>query len=136
MKSVNNRVAIGIDFSGEDAVGKAFVYALQDQLNRSSILQYGTNSDEGLVLSIVAVNDNPGNDNNNNPSATIEVVLVGKQKDQLNWFIDEWVLALGKDKTDDRAKRMLAAVNADVKSPLKPTSSNQRKLTEKRNNHQ
>jgi hypothetical protein len=67
MKSVNNRVAIGIDVSREDAVGKAFVYALQDQLNRSSILQYGTNSDEGLVLSIVSVNENPGNDNNNDP---------------------------------------------------------------------
>jgi hypothetical protein len=109
----NNRVAIGVDFSGKDSVGRAFVYAIQDQLSRSGILENGSTT-WGLVLSIVSVNDNPQTSDANNTSSAISVVLLGKRKGEIDWFIDQWVYDIGMGKTEEMAKRLLVAVNDDV----------------------
>ena len=86
----NNRVAIGVNFNGKDSVGRALVYAIQDQLSRSGILENGSTT-WGLVLSIVSVNDNPQTSDANNTSSAISVVLLGKRKGEVDWFIDQWV---------------------------------------------
>jgi hypothetical protein len=98
-----------------DSVGKAFAYAIKEQLNRSTIFQYTTDTTRGLSLSILSLNDDgQGSNDNSNYSAAVSIVLVGKRKGEWDWFLDQWIMIVGKNRTDEMAKQVLTHVSYDM----------------------
>ena len=98
-----------------DSVGKAFAYAIKEQLNRSTIFQYTTDTTRGLSLNILSLNgDGQGSNDNNNHRAAISIALVGKIEGEMDLFLDQWILIVGKDRTDEMAKQVLTHVSYDA----------------------
>lgn len=102
MAQQNVRIPIGVDFKGDDNVGKSFVYSLEEQLNRSTIFQY--DAEAGMYLKAVSTTVQP-------QFSAIAVALLLKQNGKPDEFLYEWVFIVGKDKADEGAKALLVDVN-------------------------
>ena len=110
-----SRIPVSITATADDAVGQALIYTIKEQLNHSSVFQYSGNDTQGFNLSIITINNDlsPNNDSNNY-SAAVSIVLVCKTKGELDWYMDHWVLVVGRQKTDDMAKWVMAHLSHDV----------------------
>jgi len=99
-------------------VGKSFACDLKEQLARSAVFRYG--SDAGFQLNVVSVSGNPDQSNDDN-SSTVSIVLImeppsttGKKEQPFNWFLGQWALNVGKERTNEMAKQLLAQVADNV----------------------
>ena len=114
---------VSISPTSSDSVGQAFIYAVKEQLNRSTTFAYTTDTATSLNLSMLTVNADTGDDDNNNHSAAVSIVLVGKRSGELDWFMDQWIFVVGKNRVDEMAKDVLVHLNYDVDRLQKLTDS-------------
>lgn len=112
----NHRIPININFTGSDTIGQAFNYALKEQLVRSAIFQYSA-SNTGFVLNVVSIDSyegSPSFDTYKNNSSAISITFTIQDKDGTTTLLDQRVMTVGKDKTDEMAKTLLVSVNTDI----------------------
>ena len=78
--------------------GKAYVYELMEQLNRSSMVQYKPDTGQGLKLRILSVSDEI-DERENNMAAALSVVPTIKIGNDPDTCLDIWAVVVSRDRT-------------------------------------
>jgi len=101
----------------DDAVGKAYVYYLRDELSRSAVFQF-INADSGIGLRCVSIPDEPYYTADNNASAAISIVITFKATEGQLFplYINQVVAAVGFNKAQSMAQKTVHDLYSTLKA--------------------
>jgi hypothetical protein len=118
--AADKKIPIYLQLTTNDTVGTTFGYTLREQLKASQSYEVVLRQADALfVIGVVSMGSSESGRASDPTDTVTSIVLLVNNADGYDYFLDQWVMRIGRERTAVMATDIIAAIDKDVQEVVR-----------------